>query len=200
MVDQPDGRRWLVLLTKMPAEPARYRMALWRELRRSGAVPLGQATWAVPDLPAADPLLDRLTDLVESAGGSLLVLAANGRSGSDVVRLEQLYAEAREAEWAEFLADCGKYLAELDKEERIGKYTLAELEEEEQSVDRLRRWYRELRGRDLLGIPAARDAGADLKRCEERFEVYAEHVYAAVSQPEASALEPAETSRQVGQE
>lgn len=200
MVDQPDGRRWLVLLTKMPAEPARYRMALWRELRRSGAVPLGQATWAVPDLPAADPLLDRLTDLVESAGGSLLVLAANGRSGSDVVRLEQLYAEAREAEWAEFLADCGKYLAELDKEERIGKYTLAELEEEEQSVDRLRRWYRELRGRDLLGIPAAGDAGADLKRCEERFEVYAEHVYAAVSQPEASALEPAETSRQVGQE
>ena len=62
-----------------------------------------------------------------------------------------LYAEAREAGVGEFLADCGEYLAELDKEERIAKYTLASLEEEEQSLDRLAGWYRELRGRDGLG-------------------------------------------------
>jgi hypothetical protein len=99
----------------------------------------------------------------------------------DVTRLEQLYTAAREEEWAEFDADCGKYLAELDKEERIGKYTLAELEEEEQSLDRLRRWYRELRSRDLLGIPATTDSATSLKRCEERFEAYADHVYAALS-------------------
>ena len=54
-------------------------------------------------------------------------------------------------------ADCDKYLAELDHEERIGKYTLAEFEEEDQSLDRLRRWYRELRSRNLLGIPALTD-------------------------------------------
>ena len=186
MSEGSEARRWLLLLVKVPAEPARHRMALWRELRRSGAVPLGQATWAIPDLPAARPLLKRLADLVEAAAGSLLVLAATGHAGSDAARLEQLYAEAREAEWAEFLADCGKYLAELDKEERIGKYTLAELEEEEQSLDRLRRWYRELRGRDLLGIPATRDAAADLKQCEERFDIYADHVYAVLAQPDMS--------------
>jgi hypothetical protein len=176
------GRRWLVLLVKVPAEPARYRMALWRELRRSGAVPLGQATWAVPDLPAVRPLLERLSELVAPAAGSLLVLAATGHAQADVAQLEQLYASAREAEWTEFLADCGKYLAELDHEEQIGKYTLAELEEEEQSLDRLRRWYRDLRGRDLLGVPAARDAGSELKRCEARFDGYAERVYAALGQ------------------
>jgi hypothetical protein len=160
-------------------------MALWRELRRSGAVPLGQATWAVPDLPAVRPLLDRLVELVGPADGSLLVLAATGYAGSDAVRLERLYADAREAEWSEFVADCGKYLAELGKEERIGKYTLAELEEEEQSLDRLRRWYRELRGRDLLAVPATRDAGVELKQCEERFDGYAEQVYANLGQPDS---------------
>jgi hypothetical protein len=164
-------------------------MALWRELRRSGAVALGQATWAVPDLPATRPLLDRLSDLVGAGDGSLLVLAATGHAESDGARLEQLYAEAREAEWAEFVADCGKYLAELDKEERIGKYTLAELEEEEQSLDRLRRWYRELRSRDLLGIPATIDAASDLKQCELRFDGYAEQVYATLSQPDAFPVE-----------
>jgi hypothetical protein len=172
-------RRWLVLLARLPAEPARHRMALWRELRRSGAVPLGQATWA-----AVRPLLDRLADLVEAAAGSLLVLAASGYGERDAARLDQLYAEARELEWSEFHADCGKYLAELEREERIGKYTLAELEEEEQSLDRLRRWFRELRSRDLLGVPGSIDSTTDLKLCEERFQIYAEHVYATLSSPD----------------
>jgi hypothetical protein len=172
------GRRWLVLLPRVAAEPARHRMALWRELRRSGAVMLGQGVWAVPDLPAVRPLVDRLAGIVEAAGGTWLVLSATGDRDVDEGRLDRLYAEARELEWAEFHADCGKYLAELDHEEQIEKYTLAELDEEEQSLDRLRRWYRELRGRDLLGLPASVDSARDLKRCEERFEVYAEHVYA----------------------
>jgi len=161
-------------------------MALWRELRRSGAIPLGQAAWAVPDLPAVRPLLERLTGLVDAADGTLLLLAAKGFTDGDGARLEQLYASAREEEWAEFDADCDKYLAELDKEERIGKYTLAELEEEEQSLDRLRRWYRELRSRDLLGIPATTDSAISLKRCEQRFERYADQVYASLSNPTVS--------------
>jgi hypothetical protein len=198
MGEGSSGRRRLVVLAKVPTEPARYRMALWRELRRSGAVPLGQATWAVPDLPAARSLLDRLAEVVEAGGGSLLVLRAAGYAQRDTARLEQLYVEAREAEWAEFLTECGKYLAELEKEERIAKYTLAELEEEEQSLDRLRRWYREHLSRDLLGISATRDAAIDLKQCEERFEVYADHVYAALSQPDASPVGPADIDSQAG--
>jgi hypothetical protein len=176
-------RQWIVVLARLPAEPARHRMALWRELRRSGAIPLGQAVWAIPELSAVRPLLERLAGLVEAANGTLLLLSARGFTESDVARLERLYATAREEEWSEFDADCGKYLAELDKEERLGKYTLAELEEEEQSLDRLRRWYRELRSRDLIGIPATTDSATALKLCEERFATYADHVYATLSRP-----------------
>jgi hypothetical protein len=158
-------------------------MAMWRELRRSGAIPLGQAVWAVPNLPAVQPLLERLSDLVDAAKGTLLLLSAKGFADGDVHRLEQLYTAARQDEWSEFDADCRKDLTELDKEERLGKYTLAELEEEEQSLDRLRRWYRELRSRDLLGIPATTDSVTTLKLCEERFDRYAEDVYAALSSP-----------------
>ena len=158
-------------------------MALWRELRRSGAIPLGQAVWAVPDLPAVRPLLERLTGLVEAAHGTLLLLAAKGYRRGTSSDLSSCTPPRAQEEWSEFDADCGKYLAELDKEERLGKYTLAELEEEEQSLDRLRRWYRELRSRDLLGIPATTESATALKLCEERFERYADHVYAALSSP-----------------
>lgn len=168
-----------MLLIRVPSEPARHRMAVWRELRRSGAVPVGQAVWAVPDLPVLRPVVDRVGARVETAGGSLLVLSAAGSTPSDVARLERLYAEVREQEWAEFRSDCAKYRAELDKEERLAKYTLAELEEEEQSLDRLRRWYRELRSRDLLGVTTA-GSTAELRSCEDRFAAYAERVYDAL--------------------
>jgi len=182
-IAEAKARRWIVVIARLPGEPARHRMAVWRELRRSGAISLGQAVWAIPELPAVRPLLERLADLVEAASGTLLLLAANGFGDGDVARLEQLYSAAREEEWAEFNSDCGKYLVELEKEERIGKYTLAELEEEEQSLDRLRRWYRELRSRDLLGTPSTTQSATALKLCEERFERYADHVYAALSSP-----------------
>src|SRR6476659_3192740 len=100
MEDRLDRTRWLVLLARMPTEPARHRMGVWRELRRSGAVPLGQATWAVADLPAVQPLLTRLAELVNAASGTLLVLAAQGYGQADAERLTRLYVEAREAEWA----------------------------------------------------------------------------------------------------
>lgn len=174
---------WLVLLSRMPSEPARHRIALWREFRRSGAIPLGQSAWAVPHVPAMTPLLGKARELTDRADGELLVLDATGHDDGTTAALTQRYRAARELEWQEFDADAGKYLAELDKEEAKGKYTLAELEEEEQSLERLRRWYRDLRARDLLGTPAADDAAQRLKQCAERFDEYAERVYAAVREP-----------------
>lgn len=167
---------------RLPAEPARYRMAVWRDLRRGGAVLLGPTVWAVPNLPAIEALVARVNALVGQANGTVLALVADGRAGADTARLERLYADARAEEWSEFRADCGKYLAELASEEARQKYTLAELEEE-QSLDRLRRWFRELRGRDLLGSEATTEAATELKRCEAAFDGYADNVYAALAEP-----------------
>ena len=174
---------WMLLVCRMPTEPARHRMALWRELRRAGALPIAQGVWALPDLPAAEAVLVKARRHVHAAGAEMLALTAKGRDADSAARLDDIYAEARAQEWAEFTADCDKFLAEIDKEERIGKFTLAELEEEEQSLDRLRRWYRDLRVRDLLGTPPSADADQHLKRCSERLDQYAERVYAFLASP-----------------
>jgi hypothetical protein len=110
------------------------------------------------------------------------VLQATGRGQADAARLEQLFTEARQAEWAEFIADCGKFDAEIDAEIAKAKFTLAELEEEEQSLDRLRRWHRELATRDVFGAPDAAEAGQQLKHCAERLADYTDRVFRAVHQ------------------
>jgi hypothetical protein len=175
--------RWTVLIVRLPADPSRHRVAVWRELRRTGALMLGQGVWAVPTTPAFTAGLDRAIKLAERGDGEIVLLDAVGRDEVNTARLEALFTAARQAEWAEFLADCFKYEAELDKEIRTAKFTVAELDEEEQSLERLRRWCRDIKLRDLFGIPSGVEAEQRLKHCAERLEDYADRVYHAVHQP-----------------
>ena len=175
--------RWTVLIVRLPADPSRHRVAVWRELRRTGALMLGQGVWAVPTIPAFSQGLERAIKAAERGDGEVLLLDAAGRDEANTARLEALFTAARQAEWAEFLSECAKYEAELEKETRTAKFTLAELDEEEQSLERLRRWYRELKVRDLFGAPLAVEAEQRLKQCAERLEDYADRVYQAVHQP-----------------
>jgi hypothetical protein len=71
--------RWVVLLARVPAEPSRHRVAIWRELRRLGAVAIGQSVWALPDHPAATNGLGRIAELVDRGDGDLTMLDAAGR-------------------------------------------------------------------------------------------------------------------------
>lgn len=182
MSNEVSGIRWLILVIKLPAEPSRHRVAVWRELRKIGALSLGQGVWAVPDVPAFADGTARALTLTEESGGQAVTLSAAGRGPEDAVRFQAMFTAARSADWAEFLADCGKFEAELAKEIRNRKFTLAELEEGEQSMERLRRRHRDLTARDVFGAPEAADAGERLKQCAAACEDYAERVLAALHQ------------------
>jgi hypothetical protein len=177
-----DDVRWLVLVVRVPAEPSRHRVAVWRELRRVGAVSLGQGAWIVPDAPVFADGVARAIELAQRGDGEVVVLNASGRGEPDVARLEALFTAERHDEWAEFISECTKFDAEIAKEIRNGKFTLAELEEEEQSLERLRRWHRELAARDVFGAPNAAEAAHQLKHCTERLAEYTELVFTALHQ------------------
>jgi len=152
-------------------------VAVWRELRKVGAISLQQATWVLPARREFTEAVTRAVALVERGGGEALVLDVAGRDEATTARLEQMFTEAREAEWTEFLSECGKFEAEIEKEIRTAKFTSAELDEEEQNLDRLRRWFRELRARDLFVAPSQEHSERRLKACVEVLEDFAERVY-----------------------
>ncbi|TQF69480.1 chromate resistance protein ChrB [Rhodococcus spelaei] len=176
---------WLVLVVKLPSGPtipSRHRVAVWRELRRIGALALSQGTWAVPDVPGFAAGVTRVVELVDRGEGEIVTLSANGRDDTDSSRLEAMFNAERAEEWGEFLADCGKFDTEIDKEIAKNKLTMAELEEEEHSLERLRRWHRDLKARDLFGADGAVRADRQLEHCTERLAEYTERVFAALHQ------------------
>lgn len=169
---------WRLLTYRLDADASRHRVGIWRELRKVGAVSLQNATWAIPSGPGFDEALARALGMIERAEGKALVfdvVVAEPGAGA----LEELFSAEREAEWVEFVADCAKFEAEIASEVAKQKLTLAELDEEEQSLDRLRRWYREIRARDILGSPSAPLAERRLKECAEVLEDFANRVYEA---------------------
>jgi hypothetical protein len=175
--------QWVVVVVRLPAEPSRHRVAVWRELRRAGALPIAAGTWAFPSTPLVIETVDKVRELIARApDGELLLLDANGSDRESEDRLVTQYTDAREAEWQEFLSDSAKFDAEIAKEIAKEKFTLAELEEEEQSLDRLRRWHRDVALRDTFGAPSADQAAVALKESTERLEHYAELVYEALGQ------------------
>ncbi|WP_287934321.1 Chromate resistance protein ChrB, partial [Arthrobacter sp.] len=175
---QNDG--WVLILPQIPSEPSRHRVAVWRLLRRTGAVPVSPGVWALPAGAAFQADLDRARELCRKGGGALAVLDASPRDEASSAMIRDAFVAVRVDEWAEFTADCGRFEEEIAKEIRKRKFTFAELEEEEQSLERLRRWYRDLKKRDVLELPEAKAADAQLRACAAVLDGYAEQVYQAV--------------------
>src|SRR5216684_4065894 len=103
---------WRIAIYRLPSEPSRHRVAVWRELRKVGAVSLQQATWAVPSGPDFDAALARAAEVAERAEGQAMVFTV-AEDDPAIAALERLHVEDREAQWREFLSECDKFEAEL---------------------------------------------------------------------------------------
>ena len=173
---------WLVAVVRVPSEPSRHRVAVWRELRRAGAVQLSPGTWALPEIDANVEVVERVRSIAAGAGGEATVLRVAGAGYDDEARLRAAYTAARAQDWDELCADCEKLLVEIAGEIAKGKLTLAELEEEEQSLERLRRWHRGVRLRDVVGPSDGRDrADALLERCAQAITDFEQRVFEATT-------------------
>ena len=173
---------WRILTYRLEAEASRHRVGIWRELRKAGAVSLQNATWAIPTGTGFDRALERAVGLIERAEGKALVFDVSPTEAA-MTALEELYVAEREAEWGEFVADCANFDAKIAAEVAKGRFTLAELAGQQPSLDRLRRGYREIRARDILGAPSAAPAEQRLKECVGVLEDFADQVYQARRRP-----------------
>ena len=170
---------WIVLVYRLPAQPSRHRVGVWRELRRIGALPIQQSIYILPEGKENLEALARVASIVEGVGGESYLLKAAPLDQGTASRLEAAQLQAVEEEYQEFLSECSKFRQEIRKEIRIKKFTRAELAEEEHSFERLERWAAELAGGDVFGAPSRSLAEQALKECAAALEDFAARVLAA---------------------
>jgi hypothetical protein len=168
---------WVVLLYRLPANDSRARVAVWRELRRSGALHVQQSVVAVPEDDAFAGVVDRLRELLDDLGGHVTVLRTAAVDGGDEARLVEAWNAARDAEYRELAGECTKFLGEIDHEFELEKFTLAELDEEEAELDKLQRWHERILMRDVHSAAGREAAVRALRQAEEALARYSEVVF-----------------------
>lgn len=135
----------MLLAYRMPREPSTPRIAVWRKLRRLGAVQLVDGFVALPADPGTVEAFDWLADEVIEAGGEAWTWRA--RPGS-----KQQQQALRERVSAGVVEEYRALIAEARD---------AGVEPSRRTVDRLRRELRAIEGRDRFGVrerDQARDA------------------------------------------
>ncbi len=163
---------WILLTYKLPTASSSARVAVWREVRRSGALHVQRSVVAFPDHEAFRRAVERFRVLVADVGGETLAVRADPLGELDATKLTEAWNAARDAEYDELRAECGKFLVEIEHEFEIEKFTLAELEEEEAELEKLQRWHARIEARDIhdaSGAAPARDAFARAQQALERY-------------------------------
>jgi hypothetical protein len=141
-----ESQQWLLLSYTLPREPSAPRVALWRKLKKLGAILLHDALWVLPATPALEEQVRWLATEIGEAEGSAEVWHGHlDLDTRDAALVDQFVAQS-EAGYQELL----RLFADSDA-----------------SRDELARRYRQLNAVDYFHAPSGERVRAQLEQQPE---------------------------------
>lgn len=169
--------QWLLLIYRIPSEQPSARTNIWREARRLGALSLQHAVCLLPLTPANQTAYANLSQRITDQGGEATILETCSPDAAWHERTIAHFNAARDEEYEEVIDETERFCEEIARERRKGKFTFAELEDEESSLERLRKYLVQVQARDAFSAPNQTRAVAEVERCATVLEAFAQEVY-----------------------
>ena len=170
---------WLLLTYKVPPEPAKKRVALWRRLKGMGAVYLQNGVCLLPKSDDHVRRLKMLENDIAEMEGEALILETIALDRSQEEKVLARFKADRDEEYKEFLDKCDDFEREVAKEEAANHYTYAELEENDVDLKKLQGWLDKIKKLDFYGATLRATAEERLRGCEAILDAYAQRVFDA---------------------
>lgn len=171
------AREWLLLIYRLPKEPSTARAAVWRETKRLGVLSLQHGVCLLPRSQEAHAAYRQLVHRIEEYGGEATVLTTSSPDDTWQEKTIARFNAARDEEYEEVVDETERFREEIARERRKGKFTFAELEDEETALERLRKYLAQVETRDSFGAPGRTQAVADVAACAEVLQAFAQEVY-----------------------
>lgn len=170
-----ENLKWLLLIYKLPREPSRHRVAVWRKLKTLGALYLQDGVAALPEDDVTREQLEWLQLRVREAGGEATLWEGMPNTRAESKQLAGTFRSSREEAYQTIIAEAERVRrkAELGG----GEPLLAEL-------GKLEREFRAERRRDYFGAPSREEASEALRAARQ-----------AVREGESSTAKPLKTGR-----
>lgn len=168
---------WLLLIYKVPPEPSRVRVAVWRRIRSLGAVYIHSGICVLPASSDHRRQLRMVQSEIERARGEAMILETSALDPKQEEIVISRFKYDRDQDYQEFLDKCADYRKEIDKEIKAEHYTFAELKENDEDLRKLKGWLARIKAIDFYGAPARAKAEQELAECEELLEQFAHQVF-----------------------
>lgn len=192
------AREWVLLVYRVPTEPASKRVSVWRDLKRMGALYLQQCVCILPRQEVLREELERVTAKIPVMGGDYTMFDVPTLKPADEEKIITAFRVLRDKEYAEIVEECEtKFVKEIEFEHFRQNYSFEEAEEIGQDLEKIRRWYDRIVARDWFEA-AGRDAVVEwIARCQELLNDFEGEVYRRTGDGADSAAKDAPTLRAV---
>ncbi len=152
------NQSWVLLIYRLPREPSRHRVAVWRKLKDLGALYLQDGVAALPEDAMTREQLEWLQLRVREAGGEATLWEGWPNTHAEGKELAEAFRLSREEAYQAIIA--GAERIRRKAELGAGKTLLAEL-------GKLEREFRAERRRDYFRAPSRKEASEALKAARQ---------------------------------
>jgi hypothetical protein len=156
-MNRPRATSWLLLLYSLPTKQKTERVAIWRRLKKMGAVQIKTSTYLLPDEPAQYEQFQWLAQQIRDFGGDSTLVRAQEIEGLTREKVVAMFNEARAKSYAELRRSLQSFISRRKK--MHAEKAAAELE-------RLTRQFREIRAVDFYDSARGHDIAMLLRRAE----------------------------------
>jgi Protein ChrB, N-terminal len=189
--------RFTVLAYRVPAKPTAGRVAVWRQLKKIGAIYLQQSVCVFPDNAVVRrdlaPILARIT----GASGEYHLLPLRKLVRDEEAKLIKQFRDQTSNHYQEIIENCEiNFAKEIEFEKFRENYTYEEAEEIRLEFEKIRSWYERVVQRDWFGAPNRREALEWLERSERMLEEFEAEVFDRQEKATAHLSRPLAGTRQ----
>src|SRR5882724_9033551 len=150
---------WLLLLFSLPTNRNTERVAVWRRLKKMGAVQLKTSTYLLPDEPTQYEQFQWLAQQIRDYGGDSTLVRAQEIEGLTKEKVIAMFNDARAKDYAELRKSLQGF---------IGRRKKMDAQTAAAEVERLTRQFREIREVDFFDSARGHDVAMLLRRAEGR--------------------------------
>jgi hypothetical protein len=187
--------RFTMLVYRMPAKPTAGRVAVWRQLKKIGAIYLQQSVCVFPANSEVRRDLDSVLQRITDAAGEFHLLPLRKLDSAEERKLIQQFQDQTSNHYEEIIENCEvNFTKEIEFETFRKNFTYEEAEEIRAEFEKIGAWFDRVRRRDWFGAPNMGRAKEWLERCEKLLEEFEARVFAA-QEPAGSGIAAAPLRR-----
>jgi hypothetical protein len=170
--------RFLLLAYRMPSKPTAGRVAVWRSLKKAGAVYLQDSVCVVPDTAGLRAELAPVLSRIDETHGSYHMLPLRKLPDEEDAKLVQLFVDQAAKHYEEIVENCEvNFVKEIEFETFRKNFTYEEAEEIRMEFEKICTWFERVQERDWFSAPNQENAREWLRRCESMLEEFEAKVF-----------------------